>query len=82
MIFSRNIPHLHCSGEELKHRVESLNEGVESLEHEGFLELPGARGLPLVCEVGRQSYLVFLKGEVDALDLGLDQALYPPRSKF
>ena len=58
--FSRNIPHLHGSGEELKHRVESLNEGVESLEHERLLELPGASGLPLICEVGGQSHLVFL----------------------
>ena len=66
--FFGNILHLHGSGEELKHRVESLNKGVKSLEHEGFLELPGASGLPLICEVGGQSHLVFLKGKVDELD--------------
>ena len=64
MIFSGNIPHLHCCGEELKHRVESLNKGVKAFEHERLLELPGAGRLPLVCEVGGQSYLVFLKVKV------------------
>ena len=57
-----NIPHLHCSGKEVKHRVKSLNEGVKALEHERLLELPRASRLPLVCEVGGQSCLVFLKG--------------------
>ena len=82
MIFSRNIPHLHCSREELKHCVESLDEGVEALEHERLMELPGTSRLPLVCEVGWQSYLVFLKGKVDELDCGFDQVLFPPENMF
>ena len=65
MIFSGNILHLHCCGEELKHRVESLNEGVKAFEDERLLELPGAGRLSLVCEVGGESYLVFLKDELD-----------------
>ena len=62
VIMSGNIFHLHCSGEELKHCVEPINKGVKALEDEGFLKLPRTSGLPLVCEVGGQSYLVFLKG--------------------
>ena len=60
--------------------MESLNKGVEAFEHEWLLELPGAGRLPLVCEVGGQSYLVFLKMKV--LDLDLDQALSPPENMF
>ena len=57
-------PHLDCSGEELKHGVESVDEGIETLEDKRLLELPGSGRLALVGEVRRQSHLVLLKEEV------------------
>ena len=79
---SKNISHLHCSGKEFKHRVEPFYKGVKAFEHEWFLKLPRTSRLPLVCEVGGQSYLVFLKWEVDELAKGLDSTLSLPESKF
>ena len=69
---SVNLPHLYCSGEELKHCMESINKRVKALEDEWFLKLPRTSGLSLVCEVGGQSNLVFLKWEVNELELCLD----------
>ena len=68
VVMSKNISHLHCSGKELKHCVEPFYKGVKTLEHEWFLKLPRTSRLPLVCEVGGQSCLVFLKGDVDELE--------------
>ena len=67
--------HLDCSGEELKHGVESVDEGIETLEDKRLLELPGSGRLALVGEVRRQSHLVLLKEEV-LVDENLDSRLF------
>ena len=71
----KRLSHLDCSGEELKHGVESVDEGIETLEDERLLELPGSGRLALVGEVRRQSHLVLLKEEV-LVDENLDSRLF------
>ena len=76
----KRLSHLDCSGEELKHGVESVDEGIETLEDERLLELPGSGRLALVGEVRRQSHLVLLKEEV-LVDENLDSRLFPTRKQ-